>query len=149
MAVPTPTQTSGANYRVVLASGSPGVGVVATKNTTVEFDRSWGGDASDELPGPAELLASSFGACIVKNVERFSQILKLAYDSVTVEVTIHRVDAPPHFDKIDYTATIVTAEPPRRVELLHRNLKKHGTVFNTLAAACEISGNVIAVEPTR
>lgn len=33
-------------------------------------------------------------------------------------------------------------EPPARVDLLTRNLAKHGTIYNTLAAGCEINGQV-------
>ena len=40
---------------------------------------------------------------------------------------------------------VATDEDDRRVGLLHHNLKKKfGTVFNTLAAACEVSGELIA-----
>ena len=40
-----------------------------------------------------------------------------------------------------------TDEDERRVELLHRNLQRHGTVFNTLAGVCEIEGKLIAERP--
>lgn len=51
-------------------------------------------------------------------------------------------DAPPRFIAIEYTLHLVTPEPAHRVELLHRNLQKFGTVYNTLAAVCEVSGTV-------
>jgi hypothetical protein len=35
-----------------------------------------------------------------------------------------------------------TDEPDRRLELLHANVKKHGTIFNTLAKATELTGSV-------
>ena len=41
----------------------------------------------------------------------------------------------------------VTDEPRQRVELLHHNIRRHGTIFNTLAAVCEVTG-VIVAEPT-
>ena len=40
-----------------------------------------------------------------------------------------------------------TDEDERRLTLLHRNLQKHGTVFNTLAGVCEIEGELIAERP--
>ena len=49
---------------------------------------------------------------------------------------------------IEYALHLVTPEPAHRVELLHRNLQKFGTVYNTLAAVCEVSGTVSASPPT-
>jgi hypothetical protein len=36
------------------------------------------------------------------------------------------------------------AEPDQRVDLLHRNIQRHGTIFNTIAAACEVTGTITA-----
>ena len=38
---------------------------------------------------------------------------------------------------------MLTDEPPKRVDLLQRNLAKYGTVYNTLAEVCEISGDIV------
>ena len=51
------------------------------------------------------------------------------------------------FTRIDYELRILTEEPPKRVALLERNLVRHGTVYNTLAAACAVDGRVIGVAP--
>lgn len=136
------------NYTIRAVSTDPGVGHAETKATQINFDRAWGGEPSPTLPGPAELLASAFGACVIKNVERFSQLLPFTYQSAAIDVDIHRADAPPRFDRIDYVLTIATTEPADRVDLLARNLEKYGTVYNTLAAACEVSGRVDVVPLT-
>jgi hypothetical protein len=34
-----------------------------------------------------------------------------------------------------------------RVDLLHRNIAKYGTIYNTIAATCDVAGEVV-VEPT-
>ena len=47
----------------------------------------------------------------------------------------------------DLPSELVTEEPDHRVELLHRNISRYGTIYNTLAAACDVSGEVIAVRP--
>ena len=39
---------------------------------------------------------------------------------------------------------IATDEPPHRVELHHRNIVRFGTVTHTLAAACDVTGELIA-----
>lgn len=47
---------------------------------------------------------------------------------------------------MNYRLQVVTKEPRRRVELAHRNLRKYGTVYNTLAAVCEVNGEMVAVQ---
>jgi uncharacterized OsmC-like protein len=103
--------------------------------------------SAEELPGPAELLCSAFAACVLKNVERFSEMLPFAQQGAWVRVTAERQQAPPRFTSIRYELRVFTDEPPQRVELLQRNLAKYGTVYNTLAATCDVTGNVVAVSP--
>jgi hypothetical protein len=61
-----------------------------------------------------------------------------------VRVVAERQESPPRFTRVEYELVLATDEPPERVELLHRNLVKFGSVFNTLAAVCEVSGTVCA-----
>jgi uncharacterized OsmC-like protein len=129
-------------YRVSARVTAPGVATGSVKERTIEFDVSRA--SSDELPGPAELLALSLGACILKNVERFSHLLSFAYDGAEVTVEAERQDDPPRFTELTYELRIRTDESPHRVELLHRNLRRFGTVYNTLAATCEIDGTIVA-----
>ena len=98
-------------------------------------------------PWPAELLGAAFAACLLKNVERFSEILPFRQSGAFVRVELERQDSPPRFTRIRYELRVATDEDDRRVALLHRNLQKHGTVFNTLAATCEIEGELIAERP--
>lgn len=119
-----------------------GVSEVACKESLIAFDSSPA--PGPQLPGPAELLGAAFAACLLKNVERFSEILPFRQSGASVRVELERQDAPPRFTRIRYELRVATDEDERRVALLHRNLQKHGTVFNTLAAACEIEGELIA-----
>jgi hypothetical protein len=77
---------------------------------------------------------------VIKNVERFSQVLPFAYDSAEIDVELRRQDRPPRFDRIEYVLRLVTDEPAHRVDLLERNITKYGTVYNTFAASCEVTG---------
>ena len=129
-------------YAVTAATTDDGVAEVVAHRTTMSFDRAWPTTEQPVLPGPAELLASAFAACAIKNVERFSQVLPFAYDRAEIDVELKRTDRPPRFDRIEYVLRLVTDEPDARVDLLARNLAKHGTVYNTLAAGCEISGRI-------
>jgi uncharacterized OsmC-like protein len=54
-----------------------------------------------------------------------------------VNVRLHgvRQDTPPKMLSITYELTVDTDESDRRLELLHQDVKKYGTVFNTVAPA--------------
>ena len=45
-------------------------------------------------------------------------------------------------ESIDYEILVDTDEPERRLELLHENVKKFGTVFNTIAPGTQLSGRL-------
>jgi uncharacterized OsmC-like protein len=83
-------------------------------------------------------------ACVLKNIERFSELLPLEYEVATVEVEAERQDSPPRMTRMRYRVEIVTDEAQSRIDLLHRNIRKYGTITNTLAAACELSGEIVA-----
>ncbi len=129
------------SYRIEARVVRPGVSAAKSKEAVVEFDTSAG--QSDVLPGPADLLTLAFAACVLKNVERFSHILSFGYQGASIEVVSERQDAPPKMIRVRYFLRLVTDEPQHRVDLLHRNIRQHGTIYNTLAAACEVSGEVV------
>jgi uncharacterized OsmC-like protein len=132
-------------YEVDASIVGPGVSEGRCKRSTVRFDSSPA--QGDDLPGPAELLALAFAACVLKNVERFSELLPFEHSGARVRVTAERQETPPRFTRMHYELRVATNEPPERVDLLHRNLAKFGTVYNTLASACEVTGEVVAEEP--
>ncbi|MCO8126387.1 OsmC family protein [Acidimicrobiia bacterium EGI L10123] len=133
-------------YEAHAETNGSGVGEIHTRQSVVRFDSS--PTQGDELPGPADLLTSAFAACIIKNVERMGELLPFAFDLASVEVTAERQDRPPKVVRLGYVVTVVTDEPPHRVDLLHRNIQRHGTIFNTLAEVCEVSGTIKAL-PSR
>ena len=90
---------------------------------------------------PAELLTGAFAACAIKNVERFSKILKFDYESARVEVTSRRQDKPPMIKEIDFVLTIKSTDPNLNLQLLRKNIEKFGTIYNTLNQICEIKGD--------
>lgn len=89
---------------------------------------------------PAEMLLASLAACILKGAERVAPLLN--FDLRGIEVTLHglRQDNPPKVTHISYTILVDTEETDARIDLLHRNLQKYGTIYNTLASTVEISG---------
>lgn len=113
------------------------------RESTIAFDGSAG--PLESLPGPADLLAAALAACILKNVERFSKILSFEYRRATVKVVVEREEPPPRIVRASYTLRVETEEPERRVDLLHRNIRTFGTITNTLARACDLEGDIVAV----
>lgn len=129
-------------YRVHGVSQPGGHGRIRCNDTDVKADT---GSFSDGIrPGPAELLCASLAACLLKNIERYSEILPFEYKTATIEVEAERQDTPPKMTRMRYRIEIVTDEPRRRVDLLHKNIRKFGTITNTLAAACELTGEMVA-----
>jgi uncharacterized OsmC-like protein len=129
-------------YRVQGVARPGGHGNIRCNATLVKADT---GSVSDGYrPGPAELLCASLAACLLKNIERFSEILPFDYELATVTVEAKRQDTPPLMVAMHYEVEIVTDEPDHRVALLHRNSRKFGTITNTLAAACELTGRMIS-----
>jgi uncharacterized OsmC-like protein len=89
---------------------------------------------------PAELLLAALSACIVKGIERVMPILHFELRGLEVRVDGVRQDAPPKMESITYEIIVDTDEPERRLELLHENVKRYGTVFNTVAPGTQLSG---------
>jgi uncharacterized OsmC-like protein len=91
---------------------------------------------------PAELLLAALSACMIKGIERVAPIIKFEYRGVEVRLSGVRQDAPPKMASIDYEILVDTNEPERKLELLHENVRRYGTVFNTVAPGTVLSGTL-------
>ncbi|ODN69177.1 OsmC family protein [Methylobrevis pamukkalensis] len=91
---------------------------------------------------PAELLLAAVAACMIKGIERVAPMLH--FDLRGVEVLLHgiRQDSPPRMVSIDYELIVDTDESDQRLELLHTNVRKYGTISNTVAAATTLEGAI-------
>jgi len=118
-------------------------GTFTVKQNTISFGIN--GNEST-VPNPAELLLGAFAACCLKNIERFSQLLKFDYDSASIEVVGDRQEKPTKIIKIKYLIYIKSGDPSLNINLLHKNIQRYGTIFNTLKASCEIVGAIKVVE---
>ena len=89
---------------------------------------------------PAELLLAALAACMIKSIERVTPLLK--FDLRGVEVRLHgiRQDVPPRMESIEYEILVGTDESDHRLALLHDNVRKYGTVYNTVAPGTQLSG---------
>ena len=107
----------------------------------IQFDATSGRD--NILPNPAELLLTSLAACILKNVQRYSEILKIPYRSAKITVNGVRNDHPPFMKEINYKLEVDTDADEHKILNWHKNILKFGTITNTLMRACEVNGVMI------
>lgn len=122
--------------RRVDSSGS----IAGAKSAEVLLDTGLAG-RPDAL-NPAELLLASLAACMIKGAERVAPMLNFELRNMSVRLHAIRVDAPPSIQTIDYEIIVESDEPERRLELLHTNIRKFGTISNTLASAVKLSGAI-------
>lgn len=92
---------------------------------------------------PAELLLAAIAACMLKGIERAVPMLKFELRGVDVSLHGVRQDSPPKMISIDYEIAVDTDEDDRRLELLHTNVRKLGTIFNTVAAGTALAGRMV------
>lgn len=91
---------------------------------------------------PAELLLAAVAACMIKGIERVTPLLGFTLTGVSVRLHGIRQDSPPKLVAIDYELTVDTEESDQRLELLHKNVRKYGTISNTVAAALPLTGTI-------
>lgn len=108
------------------------------KQAEIALDTDMAGNP--EAFNPAELLLAALSACMIKGIERVTPILKFELRGVEVIMDGVRQDVPPRMASIRYDIVVDTDESDQRLNLLHDNVKKYGTVFNTVAPGTDLSG---------
>ena len=110
------------------------------KEAEVVLDTDMAG-RSDAM-NPVELLLSALAACILKGIERVTPMLDFQVSGAEVQLQATRQDAPPKLTLIRYQIIVDSAESDQRLDLLHRNILKYGTISNTLREAVPIEGTL-------
>ncbi|PIQ48151.1 MAG: osmotically inducible protein C [Cytophagales bacterium CG12_big_fil_rev_8_21_14_0_65_40_12] len=128
------------NYHIKASSISNEDAVIHIKQSNIAFGTT--SVTAETLPNPAELFLGSFAACMLKNVERFAEMMKFSYSGATLVVNATRLENPPRMENIVYVLTINSEDKKLNSDLLKRNIEKFGTIFNTIKLACAISGTV-------
>ena len=77
---------------------------------------------------------------MLKGIERVVPLLKFELRGVEIRVHGVRQDVPPRMESITYQIEVDADEPEHRLALLHENVRKYGTVFNTVAPGTDLSG---------
>lgn len=111
-----------------------------TKDATIVLDTDVKG--RPDAFNPAELLLASVAACMIKGIERVTPMLQFDLSGVEVKLRAVRQDSPPKIVSIDYELIVDTPESDQRLELLHTNVRKYGTIFNTVSAATAVNGRI-------
>ena len=115
-------------------------GVSRCKNAEIALDTDLAGNP--DAFNPAELLLAALSACMIKGIERVTPMLKFSLRHVEVRIDGVRQEVPPMMESISYEIIVDTNESDQRLELLHQNVKKYGTVFNTVAPGTKLSGEL-------
>jgi len=95
-----------------------------------------------ELPVCRSTWKSEPAACIIKGIERVTPILKFDLRGVDIELHGIRQDSPPKMESIHYVIRVDSDESDHRLALLHDNVRKFGTVFNTVAPGTDLDGQL-------
>ncbi|ARV15160.1 OsmC family protein [Polaribacter sp. SA4-12] len=132
------------NYHIKASSISNEDAVIHIKESNIDFGTTL--KTAETLPNPAELFLGSFAACMLKNVERFSDMMKFTYSKATLNVNATRLENPPRMDDIIYNLTIYSNDKKLNTELLKKNIEKFGTIYNTVKLSCTISGAIKTIK---
>lgn len=132
------------SYQIKASSISNKDAILHIKQSNVDFGTT--PETAETLPSPAELFLGSFSACMLKNVERFSGMMKFSYTKATVEVNATWLKNPPRMDNLVYKLTIYSDDKKLNTSLLKKNIEKFGTIYNTVKLACTISGTIDTVK---
>jgi uncharacterized OsmC-like protein len=111
-----------------------------TKDATITLDTDVKG--REDAFNPAELFLAAVAACMIKGIERVAPMLKFELRGVEVKLHGVRQDSPPKMISIDYELIVDTDEDDRRLDLLHTNVRKFGTISNTVAEVTKLEGSI-------
>ena len=127
-------------YKITATVQQGGSAKAAANNSEIAFDATSG--RYDVLPNPAELLLTSLAACMLKNVQRYSEILHIPYRKAKVSINGTRNDNPPFMSEISYLLEIDTDADEHQLNTWHKNILKFGTITNTLKRSCLLEGTL-------
>ena len=127
-------------YKIKAHLINGGIAEATANQTEIKFDATSGRD--NVLPNPTELLLTSLASCMLKNVQRYSEILNIPYRKATILIHGTRNDNPPFMKEINYLLEVDTDADEKTMVKWHKNILKFGTVSNTLAKACDFKGEM-------
>ena len=127
-------------YRVSARRTDSHGSVACAKEAEVVLDTDMAGRR--DAMNPVELLLAALAACMLKGIERVTPLLAFQINGAEVALEALRQDAPPKLTLIRYEIVVDSAETDQRLDLLHRNILKYGTISNTLSSAVPLEGSL-------
>lgn len=94
---------------------------------------------------PVELLLAAQAACFIKGIERMAPTLNFDYSGVEIFLEADRPDGEARISQVRYRIEVQTGESDQRLELLLKNLKRQGTIYNTLSPGTELLGAITRI----
>jgi len=91
---------------------------------------------------PAELLLAAVGTCMLKSMQRIIPMIKFEMQGAEIKLHGVRQDIPPKIEEITYEITVDTEESDQRLALLHKNIRKYGTISNTVGEVTALTGTI-------
>ena len=128
------------NYSVEARRVDAHGSLASTKAAEIVLDTDLAG--RPDAFNPAELLLAAVAACMIKGIERVTPLLQFELRGVEVSLRAERQDSPPLILSIDYEIVVDSDENDHRLELLHTNVRKFGTISNTVAKATRLEGTI-------
>jgi uncharacterized OsmC-like protein len=125
-------------YRLIARRVDAHGSIATCKDAIVTLDTDVNG--RHDAFNPAELLLAAIAACMIKGIERVTPMLKFDIRGVEIHLSGVRQESPPKMASIDYQIIVDTDEDDHRLDLLHQNVRKYGTVSNTVANATQLQG---------
>jgi uncharacterized OsmC-like protein len=133
-----PEVAANLEYKVTARRVDAHGSLARTREAEIALDTAMAG--RPDAFNPAELFLAAIAACMIKGIERVTPMLKFKLSGVEVRLHGVRQDAPPRMVSVDYVIIVDTDESDQRLELLHTNVRKYGTISNTVAAAIRLEG---------
>lgn len=112
----------------------------STKQAAIVLDTDVNG--RPDAFNPAELFLAAIAACMIKGIERVSPMIHFKFRGVDIKLRGTREDVPPSISSVSYEIIVETDETDQRLELLHTNVRKYGTISNTVAKATRLEGTI-------
>lgn len=128
-------------YKIIAKVEQGGLAQATANKSEINFDATSG--RHETLPNPAELLLTAVAACILKNVQRYSEILNYPYRSAKIKVKGIRNDNPPFMKEISYKVFVDTDIEDKKMINWHKNILKFGTITNTVSKSVKLNGEFL------
>ena len=127
-------------YNVTTTSRAGADSRAVAKQASIVLDTDMAGRV--DAFNPAELLLAAVGTCMLKSMQRIIPMIKFEMQGAEIRLHGVRQDIPPKIEEITYEITVDTDESDQRLALLHKNIRKYGTISNTIAEATNLTGTI-------